>query len=121
MGAIGLTALMGLSSSGFIASAQAVPAAHTASRSCGTVRAEGVTFTVTISRGAVPCKTARTVLQAFMSGKGTLHGPPNGPAFQQTWTLDGWSCGHGTGGGACIRGGATYRTARDYIVAQVKS
>jgi hypothetical protein len=55
-----------------------------------------------------------------MDGKGKMHGPPNGPASKQWWRVDGWKCGHGAGGGACIRGGKTYRTARDWIEAQVQ-
>ena len=88
------------------------------SRSCGTFRAQGIRFTVTVLRGKVTCATARHVLGDFLSGKGKMHGPPTGPAYEQTWTVDGWSCGHGTGSGACIRGGKTYKTARDWIEAQ---
>lgn len=94
------------------------PPSARAARGCRTVVAAGTRFSVTISKGRATCATARKVLQAFMSGRGALHGPPNGPAYLQTWTVDGWSCGHGTGGGACIRGGGTYRTARDDIIAQ---
>jgi hypothetical protein len=72
---------------------------------------------VTIERGNVNCATATSVLRAFMSGKGQLHGPPNGPAYLQSWNVQGWSCGHGAGGGACIIGGVSAMTARDYIIA----
>jgi hypothetical protein len=89
-------------------------------RSCGTFRAQGVKFAATVLRGAVTCAAARHVLGDFLSGKGKMHGPPNGPANKQTWTLDGWTCGHGAGGGACIRGGKTYKTARDWIEAQAR-
>jgi hypothetical protein len=95
--------------------AQSAPAA---TMSCPSFRLDGSVFDVTIEKGSVSCRTAATVLRAFLSGKGKLHGPPNGPAYLQTWTLDGWSCGHGAGGGGCIRGGTTYKNARDYIVAQ---
>jgi hypothetical protein len=115
--------------SGFLAAAVAVmivlapaasasPTVHEATRSCADIRSEASTFTVTIEKGNVSCSTARKVLEAFMSGKGTEHGPPDGPQADQTWTVDGWSCGHGAGGGACIHGGANYRVARDQIVAQ---
>jgi hypothetical protein len=91
-------------------------------RNCPGFRASGARFAVTIQRGAeVRCSTARSVLHSFLTGHGTLHGPPNGPAYLQTWNLPyGWRCGHGAGGGACIRGGATYKTAHDYILAQSK-
>lgn len=81
-------------------------------RSCGTFRVEGAKFSATVLRGTVKCGAARRVLKDFLSGKGRMHGPPNGPAYKQTWTVDGWTCGHGTGGGACIHGGKTYKTAR---------
>jgi hypothetical protein len=58
------------------------------------------------------------VLRDFLNGKGTLHGPPGGPAVAQSWTLDGgWKCGHGAGGGACIYGGRNYKVAKKYIEA----
>jgi hypothetical protein len=78
----------------------------------------GTVFDVTIEKGHASCETARTVMRAFLSGKGKLHGPPAGPAYLQTWTLDGWSCGHGAGGGGCIRDGTSYSNARDYILAE---
>jgi hypothetical protein len=87
-------------------------------RGCGTFRAQDVKFDATVLRGSVSCAIARHVLRDFFSGKGKMHGPPNGPAYEQSWTVDGWSCGHGAGGGACIRGGKTYKTARDWIEAQ---
>ena len=93
-------------------------AAPAATRSCGSFRLDGTTFAVTIEKGHATCATARMVLRAFLSGKGTLHGPPNGPSYKQTWSLYGWSCGHGAGGGGCIRGGANYANARDYILAE---
>lgn len=99
--------------------AQAQPRAVSA-RTCGTVVARGVRFDVTIKKGRASCATARKVLWAFMSGRGRRYGPANGPAYLQTWSVNGWSCGHGTGGGACIRGGRTYRTATNYILAQAR-
>jgi hypothetical protein len=84
--------------------------------------AEGTHFNVSILRGPeVKCSTADSVLHDFLSGKGKLHGPANGPAYLQTWILPhGWRCGHGTGGGACIRGGSTFKSAHDYILAQAR-
>ena len=99
-----------------------VPVTQTAgaaeSRACGSFRVAGSVFDVTIEKGRVSCDTARSVLRGFLSGKAKLHGPPGGPAYLQTWTLDGWSCGHGTGGGGCIRGGTSYTNAPDYILAE---
>ena len=86
-------------------------------RSCGHFTAAGLRFHVTIERGHVSCHRARHVLRAFMSGKGHMHGPRNGPAAYRYWTIERWQCGHGAGGGGCIRGGKTYKTARDYILA----
>lgn len=89
---------------------------------CGTFRLTSGGYVrryqVTVLKGAVSCLTARRVLRDFERGKGTLHGPPGGPSSQQSWTLDGgWSCGRGAGGGACIRGGANWRVARQFIEA----
>jgi hypothetical protein len=100
-----------------------VPGAASArSRHCASVTAKGIRFNVTIVRGPeVKCSTAGSVLHDFLSGKGTLHGPVNGPAYLQTWALPhGWRCGHGTGGGACIRGGSDYKNAHDYILGQAQ-
>lgn len=88
----------------------------TAARACGHFRAEGLRFTATVVRGHVTCRAARKVLRAFMSGRGKKHG--SGPEANLTWTLFGWTCGHGTGGGGCIRHGTDASNARDYIVAQ---
>jgi hypothetical protein len=78
-------------------------------------------FQVTVLKGNVSCPTARRVLRDFLSGKGKLHGPPDGPLSEQSWTLDGgWSCGHGAGGGACIHGGASYKVAKQFITANAE-
>lgn len=89
-------------------------------RACGTFRIRGATFSVTVLRGPVRCSRARHVLRNFLLGSGKMHGPPNGPAAEQTWTLGRWTCGHGAGGGACIRGGRTYKTARNWIEAVIE-
>jgi hypothetical protein len=98
------------------------PPVHSAKhRSCGHFRAgKGykIRFHVTIERGHVRCRTARRVLRKFMNGGGRMHGPRDGPAYRQYWTIGRWRCGHGAGGGACVRHGKNYRTARDYIAAQ---
>ena len=97
---------------------EAQPVAVAARRQCRVLRLSGTTYRVTIEKGKVSCQTATKVLKDFLSGQGTLHGPPNGPAYEQTYTLHGWTCGYGTGGGGCIRNGKSYATARDYIVAE---
>lgn len=102
----------GLLALGFVASSA------DAARSCGTVRAGDYRYKITIERGVVSCPKARGVLRAFLRGKGTLHGPVNGPAAKQSWKLRRWWCGHGAGGGACRRGGSDYANARDFILAQ---
>jgi hypothetical protein len=81
------------------------PTAARADHGCGTIHARGYTFHVTVARGRVSCHTARKVLRAFMRGRGRMHGPKDGPAYRQYWTLYGWKCGHGAGGGGCTRDG----------------
>jgi hypothetical protein len=100
---------------GGVAFAGVVPG-YPYSHNCPSVKLSGFRYDVTVLKGNVGCQTARTVLKDFLSGKGKMHGNPNGPAYQQTWTLDGgWSCGHGAGGGACIKGGSNYKNARQFI------
>jgi hypothetical protein len=83
-----------------------------------TLAGPGASFYVTVYKDPVVCRTARPVLRDFLNGKGTRHGPANGPLADQYWTLDGgWRCGHGAGGGACIHGGSNYKLARDFIEA----
>lgn len=101
---------------GVLALAATPAAAHPVR--CGTFHAPGAkAFSATVLRGPVKCSVARHVLSDFLHGKGKLHGPPNGPAPLQSWTLDGWTCAHGAGGAVCIHGGKTFRTARDRIEA----
>jgi hypothetical protein len=75
-----------------------------AKKSCGTFRAHGSTYRVKVARGHVRCHRARHVLHDFFNGRGTMHGPANGPAYKQWWAVDGWRCGYGAGGGGCSRG-----------------
>lgn len=98
-----------------VGSAPAATTAAARSRSCGTFRAASQTFAATVLRGSVTCRRTRHVLKDFFDGRGKMHGPPNGPAYKQWWRVDGWKCGRGAGGGACIYGGKTYKTARDWI------
>jgi hypothetical protein len=109
-----VTGLAAVSNSG----ARAPVVAHAARYSCGRIHVPGGVLAVTVVRGRVRCSTARSVFVAFFNGKGQLHGPRNGPAYKQSWRIGRWSCGHGAGGGGCISGGASFRTARDWILAQ---
>jgi hypothetical protein len=86
-------------------------------RRCGIIYSKGSTLKVKVLHGHVTCSKARWVLKTFFAGKGTLHGPPGGPAYLQTWSVGAWSCGYGAGGGVCIRGGATFNTAPKRIEA----
>jgi hypothetical protein len=97
------------------------PSAIARARACGRFRAGGTRFSVMAVRGPVRCGRARRVLRDFLSGRGRMHGPRSGPVSEESWTVDGWRCGYGTGGGACIHRGGTYKTARAWIVAQQTS
>jgi hypothetical protein len=97
-----------LASTGVLAAeltvAHARPKATIAGYGCGSITADhGTRFHVSVTRGHVACSTARRVLRVFLNGGGKMHGPPSGPAYLQYWTLFGWSCGYGTGGGGCTR------------------
>jgi hypothetical protein len=85
---------------------------------CRVFRARGARFSVMVLQGRVRCGKARRVLRDFLSGRGQMHGPRSGPASEQAWTVDGWTCGYGTGGGACMRRGTTYTTPGAWIEAQ---
>jgi hypothetical protein len=87
-----------------------------AARSCGHIHAGGARLKVSIQRGKVKCHTARHVLKRFMNGGGKKHG--GGSNATTYWTIGHWRCGYGAGGGACIRHGHNYKTARDFISAQ---
>lgn len=78
------------------------PAAAAAWHGCGGFRYQHGWYH-TVRRGHVRCRTARHVMRAFLSGHGRMHGPKDGPAAKQYWTLRGWKCGHGAGGGGCVR------------------
>ena len=88
----------------FVPGALSRPTAIAASKTCRSITAShGTRFQVTVTKGPVSCFNARWVLRTFLSGKGTMHGPPGGPAYLQYWTVSGWNCGYGTGGGGCSR------------------
>jgi hypothetical protein len=88
-----------------------------ATRSCGHIHAGGERFRASVKRGKVSCHTARHVLRRFLSGHGKRHG--DGTSATTYWQLGHWRCAHGTGGGGCFRHGHNYKTARDYIIAQL--
>jgi hypothetical protein len=93
-----------------------LPVSAQASISCG--RIEGGEVKVLVERGHVPCREARKVMAAFLSGQGTEHGGPDSPSYRKSWSLHGgWRCGHAAGGGGCTRGGMTFRDSRDWITA----
>jgi hypothetical protein len=94
----------------------AVSQAHV--RHCRGFNAGGFHFRVTVRRGPeVRCGTARSVLHKLMSGKARLHNR-GAPAYKQWYSVPyAWRCGLGAGGGVCIRGSESYRTAHDVIEA----
>lgn len=86
------------------------------SRHCRPLKERRIGYRVTIERGPVTCRRARRVLGVFLSGGGKQHG--NGSTATTYWTLLGWTCARGAGGGGCFRGGSSYRNARDLIGAE---
>jgi hypothetical protein len=86
-------------------------------RACRPFRVRRTKFSDTILRGHVRCRMARRVLRDFLSGGGRMHGRRSGPMSERTWTVHGWTCDYGTGGGVCIHRGRTYKTARAWIEA----
>jgi hypothetical protein len=91
-----------------VAAISATPAA--ANRGCGAIGGghQPVPRTVTIYRGRLSCAQARMVAKGYISGRGTFHGPVNGPRSDQYVTLPGgWRCSVIEQGAAdCTRGGA---------------
>jgi hypothetical protein len=55
-----------------------------------------------LSVRAVSCPTAEQIVHLWLKGNAVEHG--SGPEADRSWTVDGWLCGHGAGGGACHRG-----------------
>lgn len=91
---------------GVLAASSTSPAS--AAKGCGRVAAsrDHTTshFSVEIARGAVSCETARGVVKAYNSGKGTLHKSGTGRATWYTTLRGGWICFSGAGGEACGHG-----------------
>lgn len=87
-------------------------------RRCGGFGIDGIRVDVTVLRGSVSCRGAQSVLHKLFAGKGHRH---SGPSAAESYTTIGkWRCGFGTGGGACIRHGDTYKDARDWILGQTR-
>jgi hypothetical protein len=88
-----------------------------AARSCGTVTAKGAAVRVTLARGPESCAQARGVAKSYISGRGTFHGPPNGPRAEQYVTIPGgWRCSVVEQGAVgCFKGGSTYLAAGEQI------
>jgi hypothetical protein len=76
-----------------------------------TVSGERSIENLTVTRGPVSCRDAEKVAHDFAAGRGIEHG--TGPEANRSWTVDGWTCGHGAGGGACRSG----RSALEYSIA----
>jgi hypothetical protein len=85
----------------------------TTARVCDDILSLHAFYSVTVRAGS-SCSTARRVLHTFMGGGGVAHGGP--AAYQQWWSVAGWRCGYGAGGGACLRS-VSGRRARASIVA----
>jgi hypothetical protein len=97
-----------------IAVISATPAG--AKRSCGTLPGGPVPRTITIFHGPVTCAQARAAAKNYSAGRGTFHGPANGPRSDQSITLPGgWRCSViEQGGASCVRGGSR-RSPREAI------
>jgi hypothetical protein len=81
--------------------------------SCTQIDAGGQIFHVKIHKGPVSCGEAQSILRTFFSGGGVEHG--SGAEYKRTWTIGNWRCGHGAGGGGCIRGGSNTENASSWI------
>src|SRR4051812_31982930 len=74
-----------------------------AAKACHSIHGRGYRWTVRVEKGHVSCRKARKVLSAFLHGKGHMHGPANGPAYQQWRSVYHWRCGNGAGAVGCSR------------------
>ena len=83
---------------------------------CKSVQVADTRIRVTIDRGRVTCRTARTVVRRYFRGEGVRHG---GPSQAETYYKIGrWRCGPGAGGVGCIRKGTTWTSARDRVLGE---
>jgi hypothetical protein len=95
------------------------PPAVQPARTCPSIKAEHDFWEVTVVRGSIGCAAAREVLASFIGGAGVEHGGPY--EYEKHWDLGRWRCAHGAGSASCIRGSASYKTAKDYISAAIKT
>jgi hypothetical protein len=101
---------------GLVASAPAQARAHATSR-CAPTHVRGTPFSVVVRRGRVSCSEAQRVVHSFQRGGGVEHGTGS----NETWSVDGWECLHGTTATECFKGGASYRHAREIIEAFIQT
>ena len=102
---------------GAVAAGFAGTPAGAATRSCGTVTAGHQKVSVMISRGPVTCTRSRAAAKTYISGRGTFHGPANGPRADQYVTLPGgWRCSViEQGSVTCVSAGSNLSNARNVI------
>jgi hypothetical protein len=81
---------------------------------CGQINARPQGHFAVRKKGKVTCRGARKLMHLFLNeGQGKKHG---GPSSAETyWTLYGWRCGTGAGGGGCTRHGGRDRTQAYWV------
>jgi hypothetical protein len=81
---------------------------------CGKIPARPRGHFAVRKKGKVTCRGARKLMHLFLNeGQGEKHG---GPSSAETyWTLYGWRCGTGAGGGGCTRDGGRDRTQAHWV------
>lgn len=81
---------------------------------CGKIRAKPNGHFTVRKKGKVTCRGARKLMHLFLNeGQGVKHG---GPSSAETYyTLYGWRCGTGAGGGGCTRRGGRDRTQAYWV------
>jgi hypothetical protein len=81
---------------------------------CGKIRANPSGHFVVRKKGRVTCRGARKLMHLFLNeGQGVKHG---GPSSAETYyTLYGWRCGTGAGGGGCVRHRGRDRTQAYWV------
>jgi len=90
------------------------PVAAVKWKRCGKIRANASGHFVVRKQGSVTCRGARKLMHLFLNeGQGVKHG---GPSSAETYyTLYGWRCGTGAGGGGCTRAGGRDRTQAYWV------
>jgi hypothetical protein len=81
---------------------------------CGKIPANPRGHFAVRKKGKVTCRGARKLMRLFLNeGQGVKHG---GPSSAETYyTLYGWRCGTGAGGGGCTRRGGRDRTQAYWV------